>query len=255
MLNYKNLGEYKMKSTLLEKWGLTNEIICKPHDLRQKLRGKENIKATMELFLRENNLNPKEIYSGIQVHGTSIEYCPSDTASGMAYAKAFKDTDGLITDKEDIGLVIKFADCTPILLYDKKRRIQASLHSGWRSTRSKILGHALELFLVDYKSSIDDILVYLGPSIDQESYEVGRDVYDEFSSFKNRDKFFRPKGDDEFHLDLLGAHIEILDDYGINRANIDISKDSTFKNPRLHSARRDKDGYGLNGIISIIRKS
>lgn len=244
-----------MRSKLLEKHGLLNRILHKPYSLRLRLDGKEGIKNNMEGFLKEENISyPSMLYSGVQVHGTNIEYCDGTRGTYYAYGKIFKDTDGLITDKKDIGLVIKFADCTPIVIYDKEKNIQASLHSGWRSTRSGILAKALDIFIKDYKSQVQDLLVYIGPTIDQDSYEVGPEVYDEFKKFKTRDQFFRPKDSGKYDLDLSQAHIEILKDYKLQPDQVEVSNMSTYLNLDLHSARRSggKD-YGLNAIVSIIK--
>ena len=104
----------------------------------------------------------------------------------------------------------------------------------------------------DFGSDPKDIIVYIGPSIDIENYEVGEEVYEEFKDFKNRDIFFKKIGD-TWHLSMTGVNREMLLESGINESNIDICKDSTYDNLDLHSARREGKTYGLNSMIVMMR--
>ena len=49
----------------------------------------------------------------------------------------FEFVDGFITNKKNIPLVTKYADCTPIILYDKMKNVIGNVHSGWRGNFAK----------------------------------------------------------------------------------------------------------------------
>ncbi|RMG77015.1 MAG: laccase domain-containing protein, partial [Bacteroidetes bacterium] len=54
-----------------------------------------------------------------------------------------QDNDALITKERNLALCISIADCTPILLFDKKNKVIAGVHSGWRGTEKRILHKTL----------------------------------------------------------------------------------------------------------------
>lgn len=240
-----------MYSKLLKEKGLINYISGSEFTIRTKLIGSK-IKDEVEEILQIMGEKPEEIYSAGQVHGDVIKYCSGYTGKEYIFGRVFHDTDGLITDKENIALLIKFADCTPIILYDPLKKVQAALHSGWRGTVQEIGRKAIELMEKDYGCMKENIYAYLGPSIDMENYEVGEEVYNAFKNFKNRDNFFKKKGD-KYLLSMIDANLDLLVENGIKKDNIEVSRESTYKNLSLNSARRDKENYKLNSIITIMK--
>lgn len=56
----------------------------------------------------------------------------------------FEFVDGFITNKKNIPLVTKYADCTPIILYDKMKNVIGNVHSGWRGTLQRISAKAVK---------------------------------------------------------------------------------------------------------------
>lgn len=240
-----------MNSKMLESLGLKNYISGPDYRLGERVprdEGRRNIYSA----LGDMGENPIEIYSGVQVHGHNIEYCDGMNGEENFYGRVFPDTDGLITDKKDIALVIKFADCTPILLFDPVKRVQVAIHSGWRSTVQRISQRGIDRMIRDFGCNIEDIHAYLGPSIDMANYEVDTDVYDAFRIFESRDQFFQIVGN-KFILSMIDSNLSLLLESGINPSNIEVSRISTFEDERFSSARRDKGKYKLNFMISIIK--
>ena len=121
-----------------------------------------------------------------------------------------------------------------------------------KGTAKRISEKAIEKMVNDFSCKKENILAYIGPSIDQDNYEVGQDVYDAFKDFKNRDKFFVDYKE-KYKLDMIAANLDILLEAGIKKENIEISNISTYNDLKLNSARRQKENYKLNGIISLIK--
>lgn len=240
-----------MKSDFLENNGIINLISGREYSLSYAKEG-EKVKDYVDDIIKRLKINPHEIYSCKQTHTDKIAYCHGKNGDEFIYGRNFKDTDGLVTDKKNLALLIKFADCTPLVLYDKKREVLSIIHSGWRGANKKIPEKAVEKMKREFKSDPKDIIAYIGPSIDIENYEVGEGVYEEFKDFKNRDKFFRKIGD-TWHLSMIDVNKEILLDEGIEDKNIEISEESTYKNLELHSARREGKAYGLNSMLVMMR--
>lgn len=241
----------KMNSKLLKDSGLINYISGSNYHMRAMSIG-EKVADEVEEILKTMGEDPVEIYSGQQVHGTNIEYCDGESGEIFFYGRHFLATDGLITDKTDIALVIKFADCSPIILFDPVKKVQCAIHSGWRGTAKKFSKIALDRMVSDFGSKIEDILAYIGPSIDIDSYEVGPEVYQAFEDFPTRDKFFKDHGD-KYLLSMVDANLEVLLEGGLKKDQIEVCRESTFKNKNLNSARRDGEGYKLNAIFTLMK--
>ena len=239
-----------MHSELLLKHGLINRVAGSDYNFRYQTVG-NNVTEDVNRLLNEMNVSPDAIYSGQQGHTAHIAYVDGKNGEDFAYGKTFKDTDGLITDKKNVALLIKYADCTPIVLFDPVQKVLASVHSGWRGTVEKIGKRAVDRMVEEFHCKKEDILAYVGPSIDQANYEVGKDVYDAFASFDNRNYFFEPKGE-KFLLSMTDANLSVLLEAGLLEDHIEIERVSTYTDDRLHSARQEGPTYGLNGILTMM---
>ena len=239
-----------MESQLMKNEGLNCFVAGSEYDFRQLTKGK-HVQNDVVRALREMKMEPLEIYSGKQVHGCKIGYADGKAGETHMFGKVFPETDGLITDKPGIALLVKYADCTPIVLYDPKRKVVAALHSGWRGTVQRISQKAITRMVNEFDCKIEDIYAYLGPSIDRENYEVGREVYEAFETFTERDTFFIPRGNN-YHLSMSDANEALLREAGIQSTHIEVDHLSTFDDARLHSARAEGKEYGLNGLIVMM---
>lgn len=72
--------------------------------------------------------------------------------------------------------VVMTADCLPILICDKTASHVAAIHAGWRGLASGIIENTINSLNIPS----EQLLVWLGPAIGPEKFEVGEDVYDRF---------------------------------------------------------------------------
>jgi YfiH family protein len=108
-----------------------------------------------------------------QRHGDTILIAERPPAEeSLIYGEA----DGLLTAAPGICLVIRTADCVPVFVYDRERRVLGAVHSGWRGTRLAIAGKLVREMRRLHGSSPRDLSAYILPSIGPESYTVGEDV-------------------------------------------------------------------------------
>ncbi len=200
----------------------------------------ENIvKENRDLFFQELGLKSENVAMQQQVHGDKINHV---TKGGF-----YGESDAFITIEKNVGLAISTADCTPIFIFDKKNKAIAAVHSGWRGTEKKILLKVLEKLVADYNSLPQDLIVYIGPSICQKNYEVGKEVAEKFN-----DKYLIPKGN-KFLLDVSGINYDILLNFEIPGENVQHSSFCTYEMKYLlHSYRRDGLHSGRAfGIIAM----
>ncbi|MDD3806743.1 MAG: peptidoglycan editing factor PgeF [Candidatus Marinimicrobia bacterium] len=83
--------------------------------------------------------------------------------------------DGIITDREDLILLVSTADCVPVFIADKRGEMRGLIHAGWRGLKENIVVHAVTLFQENGISQ-DNMVITTGPSICEKCYEIGQDV-------------------------------------------------------------------------------
>lgn len=86
------------------------------------------------------------------------------------------DADAIVSQQTDHICTIMTADCLPLLLCNKQGDIVAAIHAGWRGLAAGII----EKTIVEFRCAPQDILVWLGPAIGPNQFEVGPDVYQTF---------------------------------------------------------------------------
>lgn len=87
--------------------------------------------------------------------------------------------DAIITDNPEVSLFMRFADCTPILLYDPAKKVAGIVHAGWLGTVRHVAGAAVKSMGAAYGSRPADVLAAIGPAIGPDHYEIGPDVIEQ----------------------------------------------------------------------------
>jgi hypothetical protein len=115
-----------------------------------------------------------------QVHGKNV-FVVSKNDDG----KTIDDCDGLLTNDQNVTLVVRTADCLPISLIDKKHHAIGLVHAGWRGLHKKIIRNAIGLMVGNFQTEPSDLHIEIGPHICANHYEVGPEV----SRFFNNEKY------------------------------------------------------------------
>ena len=76
--------------------------------------------------------------------------------------------DAHFTTEPNIALIVKTADCQPILAYDKD--LILAIHAGWRGVENQITSKSL------LQAGLKQAEIFVGPCIQQSSFEVDLDV-------------------------------------------------------------------------------
>lgn len=85
------------------------------------------------------------------------------------------DGDGVVCEGPDQAVWVCTADCTPVLIGDRRTGQVAAIHAGWRGTAQKIVPVAIAQ-LQAQGSQLADLCVAMGPAIDGAVYQVDLDV-------------------------------------------------------------------------------
>lgn len=156
-----------------------------------------------------------------------------------------EETDAVITDVAGLCVAVKTADCVPILLYtDREAPIVAAVHAGWRGTVSRIVQKTLEkMSLCDKFTLFSECQAIIGPSISQDSFEVGDEVYEAFREAGFPMERISSR-EEKWHIDLWEANRWLLEEMGVK--DIYVSGIDTMTSPEWYSARRETINTGRN---------
>ena len=193
----------------------------------------------------------KKIIEANQIHGDNIEIINQSQKYNADFIK-IPSSDGLITQRTDIALMIKTADCIPLVIYDPKIKVVAIIHAGWRGLVKNIHQKAVDILINQFKSNIGNLHAHLGPSIRKCCY-----------SFKEKPSQIKRKSwvkyinnrNNLWHIDLQGYLISNLIKIGIPKANITDSNLCTYhQDKQFYSHLRHKNKSDTSGsMVTIVQ--
>ena len=105
------------------------------------------------------------------VHGSEV-LVVDDSMNGRHLSKA----DALITDLPDTPLVMRYADCVPLIVFDPQRHVIGLAHAGWRGTVNGMAGKLIQAMRANFRCVPANIEVLIGPAISRRNYQVGEEV-------------------------------------------------------------------------------
>lgn len=209
--------------------------------------------ANYEKICEALNIDSNKIIKSAQKHTDVVKDIEEYTD------EKFEFVDGFITNKKNIPLVTKYADCTPIILYDKIKKVIGNVHSGWRGTLQRISAKAVKLMIEKYNCNPADIIVCIGPCIKQCHFQVEEDFIENFKQeFGNVEKYYKTgeiiEGKQKYYFDTTSLIIDYLTEIGINRENIfDSNICSVCNVAKMSSYRAEKEKADRNMNIVMLK--
>jgi YfiH family protein len=170
----------------------------------------ENHRRVYENFY----LEPSQVVSPYQVHSRNVVRVGA-TDGGSVIPR----TDALITDEPGVVLLLRFADCVPVLFYDPIHRAAGLVHAGWRGTVASVIPACVQAMQQEFGSDPHTLWSAVGPAICQEHYAVNRDVVDAIHNAIPRPNQVVKKSTEQWLVDLPGAVDVQLRNLGIQRIN------------------------------------
>lgn len=172
-----------------------------------------------------------------QIHGTNVV----TVDKSWHYDDAPK-ADGMVTNRGGIVLGILTADCAPVLFADAQAGVIGACHAGWRGALDGIV-EATVAAMEQLGASRAAIRAAIGPTIAQDSYQVGPEFRDRFiDQTAANDRFFGPDDEDRHRFDLPGYVGNRLEASGIGVVE-SVGRDTCADSDTLFSYRRST----LNG--------
>ena len=191
------------------------------------------------------------ILSCQQVHGNHIKVFRKNDEFPLN--NIFINYDGIITDRNDVFLLVKHADCAPIFIFDPKKEVFGLLHSGWRGTRDKIVVEAINIMQSEFSSKTNNIKIVIGPCAHSCCYGFEKkDIHSELLNQDEWQQYINRQGK-RYTLDFPGFIKNSAVKVGILDSNIEISPICTICDNRYYSwTRQRKNGEQIKNGVSII---
>ena len=212
-----------------ETWGAA--LRCRPLE-----RLAQHLFTTRQLQLPSANawrmlataidVQPGRIVSLNQIHGRDVVRIERNvslqTLEEMHHVRPR--ADAVISDAPNVAVVVRAADCVPLLIADMQTGAVAAVHAGWRGTAARVAVAAVDEMQQQFGSRAADLVVAIGPAIGPCCYEVGADLVDVFAAAGHEryliDRWFLTPRDRRMRLDLTTANRDQLILAGVREDNI-----------------------------------
>jgi YfiH family protein len=177
----------------------------------------ERVRQNRLLAFEALGCHPDSIFDVWQVHSADAVCADAPRRLDQPYQKA----DILLTDKADVTLFMRFADCVPLLFHDPRNNVVAISHAGWQGTVRDVAGVTVNTMCQRYGSKPSDIIACIGPSIGPDHYEVGDDVIAQVEQIFGKDaSLMLPQHGTRLHFDLWKANQYLLERAGVHRIEL-----------------------------------
>jgi len=209
-------------------------------------RVNENKKRVLGFFEKQTD----SIYDVWQVHGNDVVCTDKPRATNEAHIKA----DAIFSNNPQITVLMRFADCVPILLCDPVKKVAGIIHAGWKGTINNIVKSSIKKIHEQYDCNVHDLVAGIGPSIGPDHYIVGIDVVNEAKKkFGEKFQDFFRVENGKYFFDLWKTNEFLLREQGIRE--IETSRICTACNlTDWYSHRLENGQTGRFGAVICVRK-
>ena len=196
-----------------------------------------------DLAALQAQLPARQMVMAEQVHGASIAAVGGDVA-----ATSIPGCDALATSMRGVALVIRTADCLPIIVWDPVQRVVAAAHAGWRGLAARLPMRLVSFLRQTYQSQPEDLWVGIGPAIRACCYDVGEEFMARFAPFVQQT-------DGRLTCDLVGCAVDHFRSSGVRPARLlDSGSCTACQSDRWYSVRREGEASGRLLSFILIRR-
>lgn len=141
-----------------------------------------------------------------QVHGVNVV--------NASTARQHAEADAIVSNYAGEICAVMTADCLPLLFCNQSATKVAAAHAGWRGLANGVIEATVEAM----QEKTQDLMVWLGPAIGPDCFEVGKDVLDAFVSHdKQASKAFKQQDDSHYLADIYQLARQRLNRLGIDQ--------------------------------------
>lgn len=194
-----------------------------------------------------------------QVHSGNVVLVEHPDKPSRAASPELSGVDGLYTSCRQLPLLLHFADCVPVLVYEKNLKLLSIVHAGWRGTAQGIAATAVDR-LLSKGGNVQDMVAAVGPAIGPCCYPTGDDVVEKLIATLPQ----------PYHQGALEALVEVKEDgqkrpnlkafnalqllaKGLAAQSVDVSSYCTCCMPEIFFSHRQSGGTtGRQGAVGCM---
>jgi YfiH family protein len=129
----------------------------------------ENVNENLTRLLSASGFSANQLVQVKQIHSSTV-------VVATQAADVLAEGDAIITDRKRLFLLMRFADCVPILFYDAAHQAIGIAHAGWKGTLKGVVSEVVRAMHVNFNTDPEQLKVGIGPSIGPDHYQIGDDV-------------------------------------------------------------------------------
>lgn len=210
------------------------------------------VKKNRQALYSKLGLQANQIIEAEQIHFHRLLTIDRNN-SKMWRGHCVTGVDGFLTHDSSIALMIRVADCLPLVLYDPEHHVVALVHAGWRGLTNAIHRQAVTNLMTTYQSQPKKLKAWIGPAI-------GRCCYTHSSIPEALQepawKAFRRRRRGQWSINLLAYLQTELKSLGVLKKNTLVSSRCTSCDSQLFShfaAQTQSEKQGRFAVIVKLR--
>lgn len=189
----------------------------------------------------------EDITTAYQVGGAHVAVVDAGHRGTVSRA-----TDALVTATPGVPLMLRFADCLPILLYDPVQRALGLAHAGWRGTLARVAQQVVDRMAAAFESRPEDLVAGIGPGIGACCYQVGDEVASAvLATFPGGNGLLTRQPDGSHHLDLWAANAWQLREMGVSSLEV-AGLCTACRTDEFFSHRRQGGRTGRFAVVAML---
>lgn len=219
-------------------------------NMDERFSDRSVVMSNRRKFFNQFELNPRLVIEGKQIHSDRILLLNAENTK-MWVGTNIPGVDGFITDQPEAGLLLKLADCVPVILYDPTHHLLGVFHVGWQGAVKQIYLKGLGIMQNQFQTNPQEVLAWLGPSAQKCCY------LSENKPEQIDDPGWQPYIDAKkggYSVDIPGYILSTLKLSGLKLKNITVDPRCTVEDESLYSHLRSKNNQTAENRFLVLAK-
>lgn len=183
-----------------------------------------------------------------QVHSATIVSCVDVLDKG-----ALQNVDAIATNTRALPVLLHFADCVPVILFDPVTMAIAVIHAGWRGTASMIVKNGVNELSDKFGAKPSNIKAAIGPAIGSCCYPTSPEAAEQLAQTATHARsLIIAQAGEQPRPDLKAINALQLLESGVGE--VDVTDLCTACLPDLFYSHRQSGGKtGRQGAIAMLK--
>lgn len=219
-------------------------------NMDERFSDRSVVMSNRRKFFNQHGLNPRQVIEGKQIHSDRILLLNSENTK-MWVGMNIPGVDGFVTDQAEAGILLKVADCVPLVIYDPTHHVMAVIHAGWQGAVKQIHLKGLTIMQNAYQTDPGEVLVWMGPSAQKCCFtSENQPEQSEDPSWKS---FIESKSDG-YSVDIPGYLAATFKLAGVKAKNIQVDSRCTVEDQAFFSHQRAKKTDSAESRFLVLAK-